>query len=43
MFTAKDSGVRSDGDILDKYSKGMFGALPDPSLVEALLDITEVE
>ena len=43
MFTVKDSGVRSDGDILEKYSKGMFGALPDPSLVEALLDITEVE
>lgn len=43
MFTAKESGVRSDGDILDKYSKGMFGALPDPSLVEALLDIAEVE
>ena len=43
MFTAKESGVRSDGDILDKYSKGMFGALPDPSLVEALLNIAEVE
>ena len=43
MFTAKESGVRSDGDILDKYSKGVFGALPDPSLVEALLGITEVE
>ena len=43
LFTAKDSGVRSDGDLLGKYSMGMFGALPDPSLVEALLDVVEVE
>ena len=43
LFTAENSGVRSDSDILEKYSKGTFGALPDPSLVEALLDIVEVE
>jgi len=43
LFTAENSGVRSDSDILEKYSKGTFGALPDPSLVEALLDTVEVE
>lgn len=41
LFTVENSGVRSDSDILDKYSKGVFGALPDPSLVEALLNATE--
>ncbi len=40
-FTADAYGIRSDTDILDKYSKGIFGALPDPSLVEALLSINE--
>ena len=41
MFTAEKTGVRSESDIIEKYSKGVFGALPDPSLVEALLNIDE--
>lgn len=41
MFTVENSGIRSDSDILEKYSKGVFGALPDPSLVEALLSASE--
>lgn len=40
-FTAENSGVRSDSDIFEKYSKGVFGALPDPSLIEVLLSINE--
>lgn len=35
-FKAED-GVRSDSDIYEKYSKGVFGSLPDPALVEAML------
>lgn len=41
QFTAEKDGVRSESDIIDKYSKGAFGALPDPSLVEALLSVSE--
>ena len=36
-FTNEKYGVRSDTDIFERYSKGVFGALPDPSLVEILL------
>ena len=41
LFTAEKTGIRSESDIIDKYSKGVFGALPDPSLVEALLSVGE--
>lgn len=41
LFTAEKTGIRSESDIIDKYSKGAFGALPDPSLVEALLSVDE--
>lgn len=41
LFTAEKTGIRSESDIIDKYSKGAFGALPDPSLVEALLSVGE--
>ena len=36
-FTNEKYGIRSDTDIFERYSKGVFGALPDPSLVEMLL------
>lgn len=42
-FTNDKYGVRSDTDIFEKYSKGVFGALPDPSLVEMLLCSEEGE
>ena len=42
-FTNDKYGVRSDTDIFEKYSKGVFGALPDPSLVEMLLCSEEEE
>lgn len=41
LFTAEKTGIRSESNIIDKYSKGAFGALPDPSLVEALLSVGE--
>jgi len=36
-FTAENSGIRSESDIYEKYSRGILGALPDPALVDALL------
>lgn len=41
LFTAEKAGIRAESDIIDKYSKGAFGALPDPSLVEALISVSE--
>jgi len=39
-FTAEEDGVRSDDNIIEKYRKGVFGALPDPDLFSALLEVT---
>lgn len=37
-FTSRD-GVRDTTDIIEKYKKGALGALPEPELIETLLDI----
>ena len=37
-FTAED-GVRDTSDIIEKYRKGAFAALPDPELIYSLLSI----
>lgn len=37
-FTARQ-GVRDTTDIMEKYRKGALGALPDPELINSLLDI----
>lgn len=37
-FTAKDSGLRQDTDLYERYSKGVFGAIPDPHLIDALIE-----
>lgn len=39
-FTARQ-GVRDTTDIVEKYRKGAFGALPDPELINSLLSIKE--
>lgn len=39
-FTA-ENGVRSTSDIISKYRKGDFGAIPDPQLIDVLLDIKD--
>ena len=37
-FSYEQSGVRGDTtDIQDRYSKGAFGAIPDPDLISTLL------
>ena len=37
-FTAQE-GVRDTTDVMEKYRKGAFGALPDPELIKSLLSI----
>lgn len=39
-YTAQD-GVRDTTDIIEKYRKGMLGALPEPELINSLLEISE--
>ena len=39
-FTAED-GVRDTSDIIDKYAKGFFAAIPEPELINSLIDITK--
>ncbi|WP_273420117.1 AAA family ATPase [Veillonella caviae] len=38
-FTAADDGIRDTTNIIEKYKKGLLGALPDPNLINTLLDI----
>ena len=37
-FTATD-GVRDTSDIIEKYRKGIFAALPEPELIKSLLSL----
>ena len=37
-FTAED-GVRDTSDIIEKYRRGAFAALPEPDLINSLLSI----
>ena len=39
-FTAEKAGVRETSDLIEKYRKGMFGALPEPELFQSLLEVT---
>ena len=36
-FTAQNSGIRLESNLYDLYSKGVLGALPEPSLIDVLL------
>ncbi len=38
QFTAQQ-GVRDTSDIIEKYRRGVLGALPDPELIDSLLSI----
>ena len=40
-FTAED-GIRDTTDIIEKYKKGVLGALPDPELINSLLSIKKL-
>ena len=37
-FTAQE-GVRDTTDVMERYRKGVLGALPDPELIKSLLSI----
>ena len=37
-FSYAEDGVRDTSDIQDKYSKGVFGAIPEPDMIAALLE-----
>lgn len=41
-FSAKD-GIRDTSDLIEKYKRGAFGALPEPELINSLLDIRSEE
>ena len=38
-FTAEKTGVRETSDLIEKYRKGVFGALPEPDLFQSLLEV----
>ena len=40
-FTAEKSGVRDTSDLIEKYRKGVFGALPEPDLFQSLLEVKQ--
>lgn len=43
-FSYEQSSIRGDTtDIQDKYSKGVFGAIPEPDLISTLLEVENNE
>lgn len=38
-FTANKDGIRETTDIIEKYKKGILGALPEPELIKSLLEV----
>lgn len=40
-FTTEKSGVRDTSDLIEKYRKGVFGALPEPDLFQSLLEVKQ--
>lgn len=41
-FTA-EKGVRDTSDIVNKYQKGLLGALPEPEFIKSLLEINRIK
>lgn len=42
-FSYEQTGIRDTSDIQEKYSKGVFGAIPDPDLISTLLEVNTDE
>ncbi len=40
-FTYSEKGIRSETDILERYKKGYFGALPNPDLFSIMSEIAD--
>ena len=41
-FTSEGCGVRETSDLIEKYKKGVFGALPEPDLLRVLIEEGDV-
>lgn len=37
-FSYAETGIRDSTDIIEKYSKGVFGAIPEPDLISTLIE-----
>lgn len=42
-YSYAENGVRDTSDIKEKYSKGEFGAIPEPDLISTLLEVDVIE
>lgn len=42
-FTTEKTGVRETSDLIEKYRKGVFGALPEPDLFKSLLEVKQLD
>ena len=42
-FTTEKTGVRDTSDLVEKYKRGVFSALPEPDLFQSLLEVTRGE
>ena len=40
-FTTEKTGIRDTSDLIEKYRKGVFGALPEPDLFQSLLEVKQ--
>ena len=40
-FSYEKDGIRESTDLFEKYSKGLFGAVPEPDLISLLLENNE--
>ncbi len=38
-FTANEDGIRETTDLIEKYKKGVLGAIPEPNLINTLLEV----
>ena len=42
-YTAEKDGIRDTTDLIEKYKKGVFGALPEPDLFDTLVEVSNNE
>ena len=42
-YTAEKDGIRDTTDLLEKYKKGVFGAIPEPDLFSTLMEVSNNE
>jgi AAA15 family ATPase/GTPase len=40
-FSYSEEGVRDTSDVQEKYSRGLFGAVPEPDLISTLLEVED--